>query len=51
MMVILAKVLIGFIATLLIDSSNPSESIDANDEHTKVYVSSHPTTFSNEYQE
>ena len=51
MMVVLAKVLIGIIATLLVDSSNTCKSIEANDEHTKVYVSSHPTKFSNEYQE
>ena len=42
MMVVVAKVLIGFIAALLIDSSNPSTSIEANTEHAKWYVSSHP---------
>lgn len=51
MMVVIAKVLIGIIATLLVDSSHFYRSIQANDEHAKVHVSSHPTKFSNEYQE
>ena len=51
MMVVIAKVLIGIIATLLVDSSHFYQSIQANDDHAKVPVSSHPTKFFNEYQE
>ena len=41
-MVVLAKVLIAFITTLLVDSSHAYTSIEANDEPTALYVSSLP---------
>jgi len=48
MMVILVKVLVGIIATFLIDSSHNYASIEAQNEHAKWYVSSHPTKSSHE---
>ena len=43
MMVVLAKVFIGIIATLLVDSSHAYQSIETDEEHTKLT--------STEYQE